>query len=322
MPKHKLIAILGPTAVGKTALAVKLAEKFATEIISGDSMLVYKHFDIGTAKPTAAERGGVKHHLIDISEPRENYHVADFVQSAQKIIADLNARGKIPILAGGTGLYAKALVEGYNFAASGICEEYRRKLAALAAEKGKDFLLAKLRETDPQAADKLSGGDVRRIIRALEIARGGEKVFGGSFMETNGALAYDAFVAGIFMRRENLYARINERVTKMIDAGLVDETRELIACGFLDTNAMKAIGYRETAAYLAGTLARENLVGEIQKSTRHFAKRQLTWYKKMPYIRRFFADECTEDELLEHIFNEAAGYFGFSENNFTKPQRN
>ena len=299
--KEKLIVILGPTAVGKTALSIALGQKLGTEIISGDSMLVYKGFDIGSAKPDMEERAGVPHHLIDIREPGESYGVTDFVTEASGCIREINDKGKIPILAGGTGLYVKALLEGYEFNETDEHGEYRAWLEELGRKKGKEYVHGLLAQVDPESAERLHPNDFRRVIRALEVQHfGGEQISqqrracAGESLERRD-LCYDAIVIGLQRDRQELYQRINQRVELMFQAGLEDEVRSLLDRG-LDrtTQAMKGIGYKETAAYLAGEMSREEAMELIQKSTRHFAKRQLTWYRKMPYIEWLAADQPVE----------------------------
>ena len=302
--KDRLIAILGPTAVGKTALSIALAKELSTEIISGDSMLVYRGFDIGSAKPSLEEREGVPHHLIDIREPNENYAVTDFVAGAKKHIRELNAQGKVPILAGGTGLYIKALLEGYQFNETEEHGAYRSYLEELGRSRGKEYVHGLLAAADPAAAQRLHPNDFRRVVRALEVSHfGGEQISqerqAGTGEITRASLCYDALVIGLERDRQELYERINQRVNLMFEAGLEDEVKGLLSGGFhRGTQAMKGIGYKETAAYLDGEMSREEAVELIQKSTRHFAKRQLTWYRKMPYIEWIKADQPLE-ALLE-----------------------
>ena len=303
--KDRLIVILGPTAVGKTALSIALAKELGTEIISGDSMLVYKGFDIGSAKPSQEEQEGVPHHLIDIREPWENYGVTDFVSEAAHCIREINARGKIPILAGGTGLYVKALLEGYEFNDTDGHEEYRAYLEDLGRKKGKEYVHNLLSEVDPQSAERLHVNDFRRVIRALEVQHfGGEQISqrrqAGNGELSREELCYETIVIGLERDRQELYERINRRVELMFEAGLEDEVRRLLEGGLArDTQAMKGIGYKETASYLSGEMSREEAIELIQKSTRHFAKRQLTWYRKMPYIEWLAADQPV-GELLKN----------------------
>ncbi len=304
MGKDRLIVILGPTAVGKTALSLDLAAALGTEIISGDALLVYRGFDIGTAKPSLAERRGIRHHLIDIMKPDEPYTVTLFQQQAAACIHELNAAGKIPILAGGTGLYVQALLEGYAFNQAAGHEAFRREMAALAEREGSAALYARLQQADPQAAATIDPHNVRRVIRALETQHyGGESISRQRQADgTAGSLVYDALVIGLRRERQALYARINARVEQMFAAGLADEVRSLLARGVTpEMPAMQGIGYRETAAYLRGELTREQAVEQIQLHTRHFAKRQLTWYRRMPYIEWFDVDTLTPAQLLARV---------------------
>ena len=308
--REKLIVVLGPTAVGKTALSIDLARKLDTDIISGDSMLVYRGFDIGTAKPSLAERCGVRHALIDILPPDAGFSVTDFQQLAAAEITAVNQRGRIPILAGGTGLYVKSLVEGYVFNAAGGDPAYRGQLEKLAAEHGKAYVHAMLEQVDPTVAARLHVNDFRRVIRALEVHHLEGATISREREAAAGELVYDVYIVGLRRERAALYARINARVEAMFAAGLEAEVRSLLAAGIPRTaQAMKGIGYKETAAYLAGECSREEAIGQIQQSTRHFAKRQFTWYRKMPYIHWYDIDEVAESALLAKVYEDVAGYF-------------
>ncbi|MBQ1461406.1 MAG: tRNA (adenosine(37)-N6)-dimethylallyltransferase MiaA [Selenomonas sp.] len=308
--KEKLIVILGPTAVGKTDLSIELAKELQTEIISGDSMLFYRGFDIGSAKPALAERQGIVHHLVDNLEPWENFNVTDFVREAKRLIRELNAQGKIPIIAGGTGLYIKALLEGYEFNETADHSDYRQQLTALAEEKGRDYIHGLLQAADPEAAERIHQNNLRRVIRALEVAHFGGEQISRQKEYGEGDLCYNVYVAGLNRERQGLYERINKRVELMFAAGLEQEVQRLLKQGITrEMQAMQGIGYKETAAYLAGEMSREAAVELIQKSTRHFAKRQLTWYRKMPYIHWYMADEMTAAELQRNVLEDLAGFF-------------
>ncbi|EKU71812.1 tRNA (adenosine(37)-N6)-dimethylallyltransferase MiaA [Selenomonas sp. F0473] len=300
--RSPLLILLGPTAVGKTAFSLELAVRLGTDIISGDSMLVYRGLDIGTAKPTAAERAAVPHHLIDILDADEPFSVTDFVGRAAVLIRSQEEAGKLPFVVGGTGLYIKALIEGYNFNETPEHERFRRRLQRLAERYGNAFVHALLARRDPETAARLHVNDVRRAIRALEVVcRGGERISQERALARDG-LVYDAFVIGLMRAREHLYARIDARVEAMFAAGLPDEVRALAARGVgRGAPAMKGIGYKETAAYLAGEMSEAAALEQVQKATRHFAKRQMTWYRKMPYIRWYDADARPEDALLRQI---------------------
>lgn len=309
--KLRLIVILGPTAVGKTGAAIALAKELHTEIISGDSQLVYRGFDIGTAKPTEQELATVPHHLINILDGDAGYNVADFCAEAKEKIAAINSQGRIPILCGGTGLYVKALLEGYKFNETVGNDELRRKLELEAREASPDdprgYLLRKLKGLDPVAGEELSSRDVRRIVRAIEVAIAGESISrqristAESTAET-GDLVYDACVIGLMRERSLLYERINLRVDNMLRDGLIEEVQGLVAAGTdRFCQPMRAIGYREAAAYLAGEISYEKMAEDIKKNTRHFAKRQLTWYRCMPYVTWVDPTGCSEESLNEKL---------------------
>ena len=301
MKKARLVVLIGPTAVGKTALSLALARRLDAEIISGDSMLFYRGFDIGTAKPTKEERAAVPHHFIDILAPEASFNVMDFQRLAREEIGRIAARGKLPLVVGGTGLYIKSLLEGYVFNETSGDRAYREKLERLAQEKGKAFVHGLLQEANPEAAARLHINDFRRVVRALEVASLGNEHISEQREAAGGELAYDAYVIGLRRERQALYARIEERVDAMLEAGLADEVRSLLAEGVpRDCPAMKGIGYREMLAYLAGSMDLPLAAEEIKKATRHFAKRQLTWFRKMPYVHWYAASQG-EELLLEKI---------------------
>ena len=301
MKKARLVVLIGPTAVGKTALSLALARRLDAEIISGDSMLFYRGFDIGTAKPTKEELSAVPHHFIDILAPEASFNVMDFQRLAREEIGRIAARGKLPLVVGGTGLYIKSLLEGYVFNETSGDRAYREKLERLAQEKGKAFVHGLLQEADPEAAARLHINDFRRVVRALEVASLGNEHISGQRETAGGELAYDAYVIGLRRERQALYARIEERVDAMLEAGFADEVRSLLAEGVpRDCPAMKGIGYREMLAYLAGSMDLPLAAEEIKKATRHFAKRQLTWFRKMPYVHWYAASQG-EELLLEKI---------------------
>ena len=279
--KDKVLVILGPTATGKSHCAIELAQKYNGEIISGDSMLVYKNMNIGTAKPTAEELAAVKHHLVDILPPAASFSVVDFKQQAAQLIKKITARGHLPIIAGGTGLYIKALLEDYAFNKAEEDSELRAQLELAAKEQGPQALHARLRALAPQEAERIHPNNVRRVIRALESALQGEAVnqYGAE------AMPYDALVIGLTMERAALYERINKRVDIMLASGLEQEVRDLLEQGVsADCQSMQSIGYRQLVWYLQNKLPYAEAVEKLKQATRNFAKRQLTWYKKMPYI--------------------------------------
>lgn len=286
--KEKLVVILGPTATGKSHCAIEVAKRMDGEIISGDSMLVYRQMNIGTAKPTAAELASVPHHLVDILPPDAEFNVTAFKEQAERLITDINNRGNLPVIAGGTGLYIKALLENYAFNNVGIENETRSQLESYAAEHGKEALHEMLQKLDAEAAQRLHVNDTRRVIRAIEAAQQGEQVnqYGAAEMP------YDALVFGINMERAFLYERINQRVDKMLADGLEQEVRSLLAAGVPeDSQSMKSIGYRQMLWYINKEMTYDEAVDKLKQATRNFAKRQVTWYKRMPYIQWFDVDE-------------------------------
>ena len=279
--KEKVVVILGPTATGKSHCAIEVAKRFNGEIISGDSMLVYKSMNIGTAKPTAEELIAVPHHLVDILPPEASFNVVDFVENAKRLITEINSRGKLPIIAGGTGLYIKALLEDYSFNSVNEDTELRHKLEQEAAELGAEALHQRLAELDSEAAERIHPNNVRRVVRALESALSGDTIN----QQVAEERPYDALVFGLNMERSALYERINRRVDLMLDAGLEQEVRQLLEQGVLpECQSMQSIGYRQMVWYINGSMSYEDAVDKLKQATRNFAKRQITWYKKMPYI--------------------------------------
>jgi tRNA dimethylallyltransferase len=306
---ERLIAVVGPTAVGKTKVSIDLASYLHTRIISGDSMLIYRGLDIGTAKPTQAEQAGIPHDLIDIRDPGEKFSVADFKQLARECITRVNKSGRIPVIAGGTGLYIKALLEDYGLNSPPGDELIRRQLQQIADEQGNERLHQLLAESDPVKAAALHPNDVRRIIRALEIRMLATK----PVIEDGAAgLKYDSLIIGLSMPRDKLYERINRRVDAMIALGLADEVERLVDQGVpLACQAMQAIGYKQMIGYVRGEYSLADATRAIKQATRNFAKRQMTWYRKMPYVRWVNVDEYTDHTaLMEHIYNSVAEKFG------------
>lgn len=280
--KEKVVVILGPTATGKSHCAVELAKKLQGEIISGDSMLVYRGMDIGTAKPSAAELSEVPHHLVDILPPDAEFNVVDFKTQAEKLITEITARGKVPIIAGGTGLYIKALLEDYSFNRADKVDTLREELEAFLQENGKEALYERLLQLDSEAASNIHMNNTRRVIRAIEAAMQGETVAcTHAFAER-----YDAIVFGLNMPREDLYNRIEKRVDIMLQQGLEEEVRSLLQQGVpASCQSMQSIGYRQMVWYLQGDMDYAAAVDKLKQATRNFAKRQLTWFRKMPYIK-------------------------------------
>ncbi|MBS6720691.1 MAG: tRNA (adenosine(37)-N6)-dimethylallyltransferase MiaA [Peptoniphilus harei] len=292
---ENLIIITGPTGIGKTELSLELAKKYKGEIISCDSMQIYKKLNIGTAKIDLNETS-IPHHMIDIVEPSDNFTVADFKNSAKKIIIDINKRGGLPFLVGGTGLYINSLVYNLDFTETEPDYDYREKLRSLLEKEGSEFLYKKLKEKDKSMAEKIHQNNGQRIIRALEILKSGKKK-GDNFREEN--KDYNLIYLGLNMDRAKLYEKINQRVDKMVDLGLVDEVKNLLDDG-LDKNSqsLKAIGYKEVISYLDGDIDFDEMVDLIKKNSRHYAKRQLTWFRRDDRIKWF---DRESDRLLSDI---------------------
>ena len=277
----KIIAVAGPTASGKTALAIEIAKRFDGEVVSCDSMQIYKFMDIGTAKPDKSELEAVPHHMIDIVHPSEKCSVADFVEKARACIDDILKRGKLPILAGGTGLYMDSVLENIVFEDFGSDPGFREELQKLADTQGAESVHQMLVAKDPEAAEKIHPNNVRRVIRALEVCHLTGKTFTQVNAESRREPAYDALILGIDANREVLYDRINMRVDKMMECGLVDEVKNIKDMGIgRDTTAMQAIGYKEILEYLEGNSTLGEAVEKIKMESRRYAKRQLTWFRR------------------------------------------
>lgn len=282
----KLAAIVGPTASGKSKIAIEVAKIIDAEIISCDSMQVYRGMDIGTAKTDLAEMQGITHHMIDIAEPYEDYNVARYQAACQGLINEINQRGKIPMLVGGTGLYYQAVVDNYYFTPMETRMAVRQKWNELIDQKGLSFAYEKLVDIDPQYAEKIKPQDQKRIVRALEVYElSGETFSSTQIKETN---RYRLAAVGLYLPRPELYARIEDRVDKMLVTGLIEEVASLREKGcIISHNSMQALGYKQVMYYLDGLISREQMVNDIKKETRRYAKRQLTWFKKDPRITWF-----------------------------------
>ena len=282
-----LVILVGPTAVGKTAASIGLAKALNGEIISGDSMQIYKGLDIGTAKISKEEMQGVPHHLIDIKEPWESFSAAEFKRLADAAIADIHSRGKLPIIVGGTGFYINGVLYEYHFGEADTDEIYRARLEQYAAENGNDALWNMLNEKDPDSAAKLHSNDTKRVIRALEVLHvTGIRASERQNTVDKGTLRYNAVYIALSLPREILYERINKRVEQMIADGLEQEVRNALDAGVAqDALAMTSLGYRQMIQYLNGEISLERAVELIQRDTRHFAKRQLTWFRHDPNIQ-------------------------------------
>ena len=279
----KILVIVGPTASGKTRMAVELAQRHNGEVISADSMQIYRTMDIGTAKPTKEEMGGIPHHMIDVADPEEDFSVARYVELAAPCVDDILARGKLPIVAGGTGLYLDSLLSGRTFAAFSPDSPLRGELEERYRREGGEALLAELGAVDPETAARLHPNDEKRIVRALEVYLSTGKTITQHNRETLALPPrYDALTITLaFQRREDMWARIDRRVDEMMERGLAQEVRSLLDSGVPEKcTAMQAIGYKEMAAALRGDGDVDRAAREIQLRSRQYAKRQLTWFRR------------------------------------------
>ena len=285
---EKIICVVGPTACGKTRLGVLLAKKYDGEVVSADSMQIYKGMTIGTAAPTEDEMEGVPHHMIAVADPAEQWSAARYAQAAIPIVEDILARGKRPILVGGTGLWLDAVVKGHGFAGGCAGGAVRKELQDRLAREGIGELLEELRQADPEAAERLHPADTKRILRALEVYRETGKTISAHNAETRDLPPrYDAVWIGLqFRDRADMKALIDRRVDKMVEAGLLDEVRSLLQSGLpRDATALQAIGYKELLRVLDGTATEAEAIAEVKLRSRQYAKRQLTWLRRNPDIR-------------------------------------
>lgn len=309
--KPKVLAVVGPTASGKTSLGVELAKKYNGEVVSADSMQIYKGLDIASAKPTVQEMQGIPHHLIDFLERDISFSVSDYVKLANEKIHDILSRGKLPVIVGGTGLYIDSLLENVKFSDGGSDGEYRAELYKIAQEKGNEFLYDKLVETDPVAAESIHMNNIVRVVRALEVFH----VTGRRFSELKAESRlvespYDSLVIGLnFHDRQVLYDRINRRVDQMVVNGLVAEAESLWRENGMKT-ASNAIGYKELIPYFENQMTLEACIDSIKQETRRYAKRQLTWFRKNTRIQWVFLDEFNKkNEISEKSEKTIENYF-------------
>ncbi len=305
--KIPLVIIAGPTAAGKTAVAVRLAKHLDGEVVSADSMQIYRYMDIGTAKPCAAEREGIPHHLVDIVEPEEEFSAAMFQKLARQAIKDIYERGKLPILAGGTGFFIDAVIYNYDFSFAGADKELRKFLQREAEEKGNAAVHERLRRVDPEAAERIHVNDLKRIIRALEIYQQTGRA-GALLRKKNKEKyhCYDTLFFGLYYKRELLYRRIEERVDKMIEEGLVEEVKRLMNAGYhTGLVSMQGLGYKEIAGFLQGKYSLDEAIAILKRNTRRFAKRQLTWFKRYSSIKWI---DMEKHNAIDYILSVTASF--------------
>ena len=299
---REIIVIAGPTAVGKTKYAIAAAKAFDGEIVSCDSMQLYKYMEIGSAKPTAEERAEAVHHLVDEIDPKESFSVAKYEKMAKDAITDIFFRGKTPIVSGGTGLYLNSLLYDMDFGNAPKNEELRSNLEKEAELFGAEYIYGKLMEIDPEAASRIHPNNIKKVIRALEAAATGNKIT--DFINcTKKCTDYDAILIGLTRNREELYERINLRVDKMVAEGLFKEVENLLEMGLTEDDiSMKGIGYKEIIGYFDGLYDRQEAIRLIKQNSRHLAKRQLTWFRRYGDMKWFnISDYQNDDEAIEDI---------------------
>lgn len=283
--KPKLLVLVGPTAVGKTKLSLRLAAEYGAEIISGDSMQVYRGMDVGTAKATEEERKQIPHHMIDIHDPDHPFSVAEFQDRARRLIEDIHARGKLPFIVGGTGLYVESLCYDFQFSEVGSDEAFREEQMQFAERHGSEALWERLKQIDPESAERLHPNDQRRLIRALEVYHLTGERLSDQLKVQKKVSPYELCIVGLTMDRALLYERIEQRIDQMIGEGLVDEVRRLLEQGYGKQHiSMQGLGYKEIIGYLEGTMSWEDTVVLLKRDTRRFAKRQLSWFRHMKDI--------------------------------------
>lgn len=311
----KILVIVGPTASGKTRMAVELAQRHNGEVISADSMQIYRTMDIGTAKPTKEEMGGIPHHMIDVADPEEDFSVARYVEMAARCVDDVLERGKLPIVAGGTGLYIDSLLSGRTFAPFSPDSALRGELERELAEKGGQAMLEALAQVDPEAAQRLHPNDHKRIVRALEVYRSTGKTITQHNRETQAIPPrYNALTIGLaFQDRQAMWRRIDQRVDEMVAAGLEDEVRRLLTSGISPKcTAMQAIGYKEFTQALSGEMTWQEATDVVKLRSRQYAKRQLTWFGRNPNTRWVRWDDPPEFEQGRRASTEYMEEFDIS----------
>jgi tRNA dimethylallyltransferase len=299
-----LVVVLGPTASGKTSLALHLAERLRGEIVSCDSVAVYREFEIGTAKPSREERQRVPHHLIDIAGPAESVTAGDYSRLARQAVRDITARGRLPIVAGGSGLYLRAFLEGL-FPGPPRSDELRTRLRERAAERGPEYLHKLLRRVDPVAAQTIHTNDVPKVVRALEVSISARAPMTGLWQQGRDPLGdFNVLRVGLNPDRETLYQRINHRAREMFSAGLVEEARALVARYGLSAWPLNSLGYKQAIEHLRGELSLEQAIMAAQQGHRNYAKRQMTWFRREPdvhWIAGFGSDPAVHEEALRLI---------------------
>ena len=312
MQREKVAVIIGPTAVGKTKLSIDLAKALNGEIISGDSMQIYRTMDIGTAKVTKDEMEGIPHYMIDIRNPEESFSVAEFQELVRGHIREITERGKLPIIVGGTGLYIQSVLYDYQFTDEAGDSVYREQMDKLAIEHGVEYIHKKLQEVDPESANRIHANNVRRVIRALEIFHTTGQKMSDQLEQQENELLYDVSLIGLTMDRTMLYDRINLRVDHMIEQGLLQEVEALYENGVRDCQSIQAIGYKELYNYFEGHASLEEAVSQLKTNSRRYAKRQLTWFRNKMDVAWF---DVTDGEKTAEILRYTEGKLQLKSNN-------
>lgn len=306
--KEKVVVLIGPTAVGKTNLSIELAKKFDGEIISGDSMQIYKGMDIATAKISKEEMQGVPHHLIDIVEPDESFSVAQFQELVRNKITEITSRGKVPFIVGGTGLYIQAVLYDYQFQETATDTAFRTKLEEMAQVEGTLTIHDMLNKVDPEAAAAIHHHNVRRVIRALEVFHVTGRKMSDIQKEQKQEALYDAALIGLTMERSILYERINKRVEQMLEIGLLEEVQHFYEKGIRECQSIQAIGYKEIYKYFDGLLSLEDSIEELKQNSRRYAKRQLTWFRNKMNVQWFDMTESVKTHDITKNLQEISSY--------------
>jgi len=308
LERKKLVVIIGPTAVGKTKLSIDIAHRLNGEIISGDSMQIYKGMDIGTAKITKEEMEGIPHHLIDIKKPDDVYSVAEFQETARLLINEITDKNKMPMIVGGTGLYIQSVLYDYQFTESPSDPEFRKKLELELSEKGEQAIHQLLAQVDPESAEKIHPNNTRRVIRALEIFHCTKISMHEHLKQQENKLLYDVALIGLTMDRDLLYQRINDRVDIMVENGLINEVKGLYNQGLGDTQSIKAIGYKEIYDYFDGKVSYNEALNQLKQNSRRYAKRQLTWFRNKMDVKWFdMTPPIKNEQMVDEIFSYIAG---------------
>ena len=299
--KPKVVVIVGPTASGKTAVSIELAKNINGEIISAASMQIYKYMDIGTAKPTLDEMQGIKHYMLDVVMPDETFNVAKYKSMAESAIEEILKKGKVPIIVGGTGLYVNTLVDGIEFADVPGDEEYRNELIEKGYREGAMSIYKELEKVDSESAKKIDPNNIRRVARALEIYKVTGKTKTQLDIESRKEVKYDYRLFGMEWDRETLYNRIDLRVDKMIEAGLIDEVRNVTEKFKISNTAVQGLGYKEVIEFLNGNISYEEMIEKLKLETRHYAKRQLTWFRRDKRIKWIKPDENATCVIINEL---------------------